>query len=97
MNQNQQKHEQGVTLPLIDIKMANDNVKSLRVYLDKGFKAGQYNMDDAENILEILNNLMKVNENLDTYQKFIIMSSKKEKEALAQKQLLIDNKDIITK
>lgn len=84
--------DQSVTLPLIDIKMSAENIKSLRTYFDIGFKAGQYTLDDAERILEILNNLIKVNDNLDLYQKFIIMTSKKDQ----NKQLLpVDNKDIV--
>jgi hypothetical protein len=76
----QTKQDPGVTLPLIDVKIANENVRTLRNYLDKGFKSGQYNMEDAENIINILNNLLKINEHVDMYQKFMIMTSKKEKE-----------------
>lgn len=84
--------DQNITLPLIDIKTSSENIRSLRTYFDKGFRNGQYTLDDAERILEILNNLTKVNDNLDLYQKFIVMTSKKDP---TNKQLVTDVKDYV--
>jgi hypothetical protein len=65
-------------LSLIDIRVANDNVKLIRAYLDKGFKSGQYSMEDAETIINLMSNMGKVVENLDIYQKFVVANMKKD-------------------
>lgn len=69
--------DKNMSLPIIDIKMANENLKNLKNMMNKSVKAGIYDLEDCETILSSFYSIQKVVENMDLYQKiFLNMQNK---------------------